>query len=36
MVGLHDGKKLRICSAMFTEYRGVSDGQTDGQTNILL
>ena len=34
-MGLPDGKKLRICPAVSTEYRRVSDGQTDGQTNIL-
>jgi len=26
-------KILRICSAVLTEYRRVTDGQTDGQTS---
>jgi len=29
MVELPEGKKLRICSAVLTEYRRVTDGQTD-------
>jgi len=27
MVGLHEGKNLRICSAVSTEYRRVTNGQ---------
>jgi len=33
MVELPDGKKMRICSAVSTEYWRVTDGQTDGQTD---
>ena len=34
MVGLSNGKKsLRICITVYTQYRGVTDGQTDGQTS---
>ena len=34
MVGLHDGEKtLRICITAYTQYRRVTDGQTDGQTS---
>jgi len=33
MVGLPDGwKRLRICVTVFTQYRRVTDGQTNGQT----
>ena len=36
MVGLPDGeKKLTICLAVLTEYRRVTDGRTDRQTDIL-
>ena len=30
MVGLPEGKKIRICFAVSTEYRCVTDEQTDG------
>jgi len=34
MVGLPDGKKtLRICVTVYTQYRCVTDGQTDRQTS---
>jgi len=34
MVGLPDGDKtLRICITVETQYRRVSDGQTDGRTD---
>ena len=34
MVELTDGKNiLKICSAVLTEYRRVTDGRTDGQTD---
>jgi len=34
MVGLSDGEKiLRICTTIHTQYRSVTDGQTDGQTD---
>jgi len=36
MVGLPDGEKtLRICITVYTQYRRVTDGQTDRQTDIL-
>jgi len=35
MVALPDGKKLRICSAVSTEYRRVTDRRTDEQIDIL-
>jgi len=36
MVGLTDrGKSLTICLTVYTQYRRVSDRQTDGQTDIL-
>jgi len=36
MVGLPDGEKtLRICITVWTQYRRVTDRQTDGQTDIL-
>jgi len=34
MVGLPDGEKtLRICITVYTQYRRVTDRQTDGQTS---
>ena len=34
MEGLPDGEKiLRICLTVYTQYRRVSDRQTDGQTD---
>ena len=34
MVGLPDGKKtLRICITVYTQYRRVTDRETDGQTD---
>jgi len=34
MVGLPDGKKtLRICITVYTQYRRVTDGQTDRRTD---
>jgi len=36
MVGLSDGEKtLTICITVYTEYWRVTDGETDGQTDIL-
>jgi len=37
MVGLPNGEKtsLSICITVYTQYRGVTDRQTDGQTDIL-
>jgi len=36
MVGLLDGEKtLRIYITVYTQYRRVTDRQTDGQTDIL-
>ena len=36
MVGQPDGKKtLRICITVYTQYRRVTDGQTDRRTDIL-
>jgi len=28
-------KTVRICATVYTQYRRVSDGQTDGRTDIL-
>ena len=34
MVKLSDGEKnLRICITVYTQYRHVTDGRTDGQTD---
>ena len=34
MAGLPDGEKtLRICVTVYTQYRRVTDGRTDGQTS---
>jgi len=34
MVSLPDGEKiLRICITVYTQYRRVTDGRTDGQTD---
>jgi len=36
MVGLPDGEKtLRICITVYTQYWHVTDGQTDGQADIV-
>jgi len=36
MIGLpFGGKTMTVCDAVFIEYRNVTDGQTDRQTDLL-